>query len=210
MEGDVEIRISTGEIRKLLEISTPEFPKYVTQLLNLANQNAQATRPRVVGQMSELIREFTGRTLDEWEAWYLQKHPDAMETATKKIMEMLRNFRDAMDQIDENMVRQWVRDLVIVKTYIGLKFQQAILRKIAEKFALDFRASTPEEESQGIDGFIGGIPISLKPVTYRSKKMLSERIGVHIVFYEKRKGGIRVILPEALVEQLQNVRKRNG
>lgn len=50
-----------------MEIENPEFPKYTTQILNLANQNAQATRPKVVGQMSELIKEFTGRTLEEWE-----------------------------------------------------------------------------------------------------------------------------------------------
>jgi len=26
-----------------------EFPKYTTQIMNLANQNAQGTRPKVVG-----------------------------------------------------------------------------------------------------------------------------------------------------------------
>lgn len=34
------------------------FPKYTSQLINWANQNAQGTRPRVVGQMSELFPEF--------------------------------------------------------------------------------------------------------------------------------------------------------
>lgn len=32
-----------------------EFPKYTSQLINWANQNAQGTRPVVVGQMSELF-----------------------------------------------------------------------------------------------------------------------------------------------------------
>ena len=35
-----------------------EFPKYTSQLINWANQNAQGTRPVVVGQMSELFPEF--------------------------------------------------------------------------------------------------------------------------------------------------------
>jgi hypothetical protein len=43
----------------------------VAQLLNLANQNAQGTRPKIVGQMSELIEQFGGKSLDEWERWYL-------------------------------------------------------------------------------------------------------------------------------------------
>ncbi len=55
----MELKIKTEEIRILMEIESPEFPKYATQLLNLANQNAQATRPKVVGQMSKLIKEFT-------------------------------------------------------------------------------------------------------------------------------------------------------
>ncbi|WP_293448839.1 MjaI family restriction endonuclease [Persephonella sp.] len=54
----MELKIKIDEIKKLMEIETPEFPKYATQIINLANQNAQATRPRVVGQMSKL--EFTG------------------------------------------------------------------------------------------------------------------------------------------------------
>ena len=80
----MEFKIKTEEIRRLLEIGNLEFPKYATQILNLANQNAQATRPKVVGQMSELIKEFTGRTLEEWEEWYIKRYPDSIDKATKK------------------------------------------------------------------------------------------------------------------------------
>ena len=102
----MEFKIKIEEIRRLMEIENPEFPKYTTQILNLANQNAQATRPKVVGQMSELIKEFTGRTLEEWEKWYLKRYPDSIDKATKKILEMINNFRDAINQIDESMIRQ--------------------------------------------------------------------------------------------------------
>jgi len=69
-----------------MDVETPELPKYVTQILNIANQNAQGTRPKVVGQMSELIKEFPDNTLEEWEKWYIEKHPDAVETATKELL----------------------------------------------------------------------------------------------------------------------------
>jgi len=59
-------KIKNTEIYNDVVGSAPEFPKYSTQLMNLANQNAQGTRPRVVGQMSDLIQEFPGSTLDEW------------------------------------------------------------------------------------------------------------------------------------------------
>jgi len=52
----MKVKISTDEIRKVFDIETPEFPKYVGPLINLSNQYAQGTRPKVVGQMSELIK----------------------------------------------------------------------------------------------------------------------------------------------------------
>jgi hypothetical protein len=205
----MEFKIKVEEIRRLMEIESPEFPKYATQIINLANQNSQATRPKVVGQMSELIKEFTGRTLKEWEEWYLRRYPDSIDKATQKILEMINNFRDVMNQIDESMIRQWVRDLVIVKTFIGLRFQEAVLKKIAEKFNVDYQLSTPEEESKGIDGYVGNIPVSLKPTTYRFKKMLTEKLEGYVVYYEKQKDGLKIIIPDELENQLRNIKENN-
>ena len=61
-----QIKISNNEIKQLMGIESFEFPKYTTQIINLANQNAQGTRPAVVGQMSDLIQEFSGQTIEEW------------------------------------------------------------------------------------------------------------------------------------------------
>lgn len=69
--------------------------------------------------MSDLIQHFTGKELSEWERWYLEQKPVAIRTATEKILKMIKNFRNAMDKIDEAMVERWVRDLVIVKTFVG-------------------------------------------------------------------------------------------
>jgi hypothetical protein len=79
----MKLKITVDEIRKYLDIETPEFPKYVAPLINLANQYAQGTRPKVVGQMSELIQEFGGKTISEWEKWYLERKPDAMKNASE-------------------------------------------------------------------------------------------------------------------------------
>jgi hypothetical protein len=190
------IKITNEEIKTLLGAKPVEFPKYASQIINLANQNAQGTRPAIVGQMSELIQEFTGRTLKEWEKWYLEQHPDAIEKATQKITEMIQNFKEVIDKIDEEMIEQWVRDLVIVKTFIGLRFQEAILSKVANIMNKPYRLATAEEESKGVDGFIGHIPISIKPETYKSKKFLNENIEVKTVYYKKVKDGITIDIEE--------------
>ncbi len=188
----MKIKLTNEEIRKHLHIEPPEFPKYVTQILNLANQNAQGTRPEVVGQMSELIKQFDGSTIEEWEEWYLKRNPEAIENATKRILEMVENLKEATSGIDREMIEKWVKDLVVVKTFIGLKPQKAILKKAAEIKGTSYRLSKPSEESQGIDGYVGDVPVSIKPVTYKIKRALPEKIAARIVYYEKVKDGFEV------------------
>ncbi len=194
----MKVRISIKEIRKYLDIETPEFPKYVAPLINLANQYAQGTRPRVVGQMSELIQEFEGRTLPEWEEWYLKKKPDAIKNATEKILQKLKELKNSLNKIDQATVEQWVRDLVIVKTFARLRFQEAILKKGAELKGTNYRLSEPDEESKGIDGYIGEIPVSIKPYTYEVKASLPEHIDTKIIHYRKIDDGIEMDYGEIL------------
>lgn len=194
----MKVEISFEEMRKCLDIETPEFPKYVAPLINLANQYAQGTRPKIVGQMSDLIQHFTGKTLSEWEEWYLEQKPEAIKTATERILQKLKDFRNAIDKIDHSMVEQWVRDLVVVKTFFGLRFQEVVLKKGAEIKRTSYRLSEPEEESKGIDGYIGDIPVSIKPHTYKAKAALPEHIATKIIYYKKLKDGIEVDYEEIM------------
>jgi hypothetical protein len=187
-----KIKIYNDEIQDIVIGEVPDFPKYTTQILNLANQNAQGTRPKVVGQMSDLIQEFDGRTIDEWIEWYEQKHPDARQEASDKVEDMLNKLKDAILKIDREMIETWVKDLVLYKTFIGLQFQEAILKKVADIKNTFYKLSTKEEESQGIDGYIGYIPVSIKPHTYRSKASLAEDITVQMIYYEKKRDGITI------------------
>ncbi len=187
-------KIKNAEVIDDIVGGLENFPKYTTQLINLANQNAGGTRPKVVGQMSELIQEFPGNSYFDWVEWYQGRMPLAINDATEKVLDMLNKLRAAMALIDEDMVRRWVTDLVHTKTYTGLKFQESILKRVADRTGKNYRTATPPEEAKGIDGFIGDEPVSIKPVTYKSKKMLQENIDLNIIFYEKVKDGIKVEL----------------
>jgi len=193
-----KIKITNQKIAELLEIQTPEFPKYATQIINLASQNSQATRPKAVGQLSDLIQEFEGNNFEEWEKWYLEKYPNTIKEATKKVVDMLQKLKDVMDKIDEEMVEKWVKDLIFAKTFSGLKFQEAILKTLANKFEKKYRLANKEEEAQGIDGFIGETPVSIKPTSYDAKKALSESIDVMIIQYEKKKDGLWIYFEESI------------
>lgn len=187
-----KLKIKNEEVSQLLDAEVVSFPKYATQLINLANQNAHGTRPEVVGQMSELIKQFKGKKLKEWETWYLSKYPEAIEKAKARILQMIENFKEVITLIDAQMVEAWVKDLVIVKTFVGFKFHEAIIKRVAESTGKTYKISDPEDEAKGIDGYIGDVAISIKPKTYESKQMLPEKIGVRIIYYEKVKDGINI------------------
>lgn len=187
-----KIKISNGYIEKLSNASKYPFPKYATQIINLLNSNAQGTRPAVVGQMSELIQEFQGKTLDEWIEWYSVKQPDAVQKATDKIFAMYQLMSEAFAVIDRPMIEAWVKDLVHTKTYCGLKFQSAILAFLAEKYNTTWRLANVEEEAQGIDGYVGNKPVQIKSSTYKLEARLAENIEIPIVYYDKKKDGISI------------------
>lgn len=172
------------------------FPKYTSQLINWANQNAQGTRPVVVGQMSELFPEFMNSgmeiTIENWRKWYIEKYPEAFENATDKIFAQVQNLRNAIPLIDREMVEKWVQDLVINKTFNGMYVQKAILASLAEKRGTTYRLATPEEESIGIDGYVGEIPYSVKPDTYKTMGRLSETIDVKMIYYSKTKTNLKI------------------
>ncbi|MFQ9892783.1 MAG: MjaI family restriction endonuclease [Emergencia sp.] len=179
------------------EGKTQKFPKYTSQLINWANQNAQGTRPKVVGQLSELFPEYMEKedniSMSTWEKWYKEKYPEAMEIASEKIYAQLQNLKEAIKLIDKPMVDCWVRDLVIEKTYNGLYFQKAILAFLADKLDTDYRLATPDEEAQGIDGYVGATAYSIKPSTYKMMgNLLPETIDVKMIYYDKKKSGLSI------------------
>lgn len=189
-------KLNNEELQELNGISSPEFPKYTSQLINWANQNAQGTRPKVVGQLSELFPEYQKSTeninINTWKNWYLEHYPDAIENATDKIFSQMQNLKEAIKLIDKKMIQNWVEDLVISKTFNGLYVQKAILSKIAEIKGTNYRLAKPEEESVGIDGYVGNIAYSIKPDTYKTMGRLSETIDVKMIYYTKTKTGLKI------------------
>lgn len=183
-------KILNTDVQEIISGVKIEFPKYTTQVMNLANSNAQATRPKNVGQLSDLIQEFKGNKISEWRSFYTEKYPNAIKVAAKKVHEMCVTM--GMDKnITPELAEMWVDDLIITKTFIGLKFQEAILSKISKVKGTIYTLATPEDESIGVDGTIGDVKVSVKPISYKSK-ILSEEINFPIIYYTKKKDGISI------------------
>lgn len=192
----MEYKLKNEQIESYNASRGAVFPKYTSQLINWANQNAQGTRPAVVGQMSELFPEFMSSdsemSADAWHDWYVEKHPESMDRAADKIYMQVENLKNAIQLIDRPMVKQWVEDLIVNKTFNGLYVQKAILASLAEKTGEDYRLANPEEESKGIDGFVGDTAYSIKPDSYKTMGRLSETIDVKMIYYTKIKTGLKI------------------
>ncbi len=196
----MNFNIKNEELESLNESENVVFPKYTSQLINWANQNAQGTRPKVVGQLSDLFPEYQEQTenvtVEDWKEWYLERYPNAVENATAKIYTQVQNLKEAIQLIDRDMVQRWVEDLVITKTYNGMYVQKAILSKLASLKGLSYRLATPEEESVGIDGYVGTVAYSIKPDTYKTMNRLSETINVKMIYYTKTKSALKIEVEE--------------
>lgn len=189
----MKLRISKETLMLDHRFPAAAFPKYTTQIMNLANQNAQGTRPSVVGQMSELFPLYKDMSdnpsFEGWKAWYLKEHPDAIDKATDKIMAQIGNLKEAIQLIDRAMVKTWVTDLVINKTCMGLYYQQVILAYLAERNQTVWRLADPGEEAKGIDGYVGSQAYSVKPKTYKTMDRLPEIIRITMIYYSVSANG---------------------
>lgn len=195
MTGEDELRISAEERERLVAEEVEEFPfdtpKYTTYLLNPAINLSQSNRPHVVGQMSDIVEEFKQEhpegTFEDWVEYYHEEYggEERLEEATEMAYPMVEKMRAAFEQIDEEMTHDYLRDLVLFKTYEGFDIQEAVLKKLGELYDEEVSHATATDESKGIDGYIGDQPVQVKPNTY--KNSLQESIDVPIVFYDENK-----------------------
>lgn len=184
----MKFELTKEELKKINTSIKIEFPKYTTQLMNLANQNAQGTRPKVVGTLSEIFQEFMNNnkniSIEDWREWYLKKYPDAIDNAAEKIEGSINDLKKAIKLITKKMIYEWAEDLVINKTFNGLYIQKAILQKLAQIKKENYILATKEEESHGIDGYVGDTAYSIKSISYKTNR-LNEKINVKMIYYNK-------------------------
>jgi len=170
---------------------------YIGSVINLGNSFSQATRPKNVGQLSDLIQIFRdsncNHSLDEWEKFYDEKvGKDKIAEASDKIWEYTLRIKKNLNSLTKEDVYEWTKDLIIDKTFSGLQIQLDILEMMCNNN--DYRLANSEEEAKGIDGFINGEPVSIKPHTYKKTiQSGKESIPYRIIYYKKTKNGLIVV-----------------
>lgn len=197
-----KLRISAEEREKIVRGFREEFPKYTTQLLNLANQNAQSTRPEYVGKMKDIIKEFESDIpegeYDDWVEFYTSEYEgdEKLNESADRLYEMVQNMREAMDRIDEDMAERYVKQLVLYKTYIGKNadIDEVIFKKLEQVYSTEVER-TPES---WMAGYVEDIPVVFQSLD----SQFEENQNAVIIYYRVESDNSIIIDPHELDETL--------
>lgn len=209
--------VNYKEGHNLFEINTtPDLPKYTSGFINEINGWAGGSKAENVSQVSELIKLFrednpTGG-LNEWIEFHQglegsnikvlkgrgkRKRFETVQMAgieqgVRDIMQKMEEVKTNINQLTEDKVRAWLKNLVYEKTFCGLEAQELILKDIALKYDKDWLLGSAEDEQKGIDGFIIDsntslfFPLQIKSKSYNNKHK-QERFICPIITYELKK-----------------------
>lgn len=180
--------------RELVEDEEIDFPRYTTFLINQASQTSKATRPNIVGQLSvefplflqECFDNNVEPSLNGWIYYHTNKFMDALELAKERTVEMIERFRRAINEIDDELIEVWIKDLLYKKTYIGLN-TEGLIRDYLRSNGLEVRKSSVQEEGRNIDLFIMGNPYQVKPETFRHTAPHTGHQDLPPVIYYRKK-----------------------
>jgi len=167
------LKLTAKHFNSITKKDRCEFPLNSKPILNIATQNSQATRPAIVGSMKDFFTEFLatgGKTVDQWETWY-KAHKDKngndghqrIVAATDKLHAYLNKMPLDHAVFTRDIAEKYLLDLIINKTHYGMSGEYHSVVAAAKYFGKEYRFSTAEEESQGIDAWLGDCPVQVKP-----------------------------------------------
>lgn len=224
-----DIQYSEGQ--NLFHINTtPNLPTYTSGFINDVNGWAGGSKAENVSQVSELIKQFREENpdggLQDWIAFhqalegtmirvlkgrgknkrYEMVRMAGVEQGVQDIMCKIEEVKNNINQLTEEKIRLWLKNLVYEKTYCGLEAQKLILCHIAEEHHFEWMLGSVEDEKQGIDGYIidpnGPLffPLQIKSSSY-SNKHKQEHFICPVITYDLLEEGVNFKLPEdALTE----------
>ena len=185
---------------KNLETNTNfKLKKYQSSFINIVSQTAQATRPKVVGKMSELVRSFKNSmikkdmklNIENWKKYYLSKYPNAIKISREKIQKSYEKQIENIKKISHEDIKNWVENLIFEKTINGLVIEEQIFNYLKNNFKqFSWRKSTSKEESKNIDIIFNDEKIQVKPIsafkTTNINKILEEikNNNIKIIVYK--------------------------
>lgn len=208
-------------------------------VLNIAFNRWQFNRPRYVGKLSEIIRGRDPKTLEEWEAYYLSQtslpgikqmfgnnmEEHLIEVGRRLYVKISEQLKAEIESITEEDCIQYVREVVIKRTYEGYETEkETVYKQIEHMLGVKLEPAPDEwDRTYNVDFYIPvgdkAIGIQIKPTTYtqtpelhnwrqwmqESHQRFTEKHGgqVFIVFSVK-KGKAKEITNPEIIEEIRH------
>lgn len=190
------IKLTASDFKGLVKRNRCNFPINTKPILNIATQNSQCTRPKVVGSMKEFFTEFLalkqGKSVEDWERFYreIKDGSNRIQAATDKLYTYLNKMPLDHSVFTREIAEDYILDLVINKTHYGMSGEFHAVVAAANYFNLPYKFSTAEEETHGIDAWLGKFPVQVKPHDSVAKHHVRNVANMNktlVITYESKK-----------------------
>lgn len=205
-------------------------------VLNAAFNRWQFNRPRYVGKLSESIRDSSPRTLKEWEEFYFSSvrpeggsmFGDTMQAHLEEIGRRLyakisEQMRAEIDEIEEQDCINYVREVVINRTFEGYDSEIQTVYKQLEKMVGEKVLPAPDEWDRvyNVDFYISvgekSIGLQIKPTSYQMmseahkwhdwmreshERFQKDQGGKVFIVFSVKEGGTKRIANEEVIDEI--------
>ena len=175
--------------------------------------------------MNSLIKEFKANTkhknwntlddfqdvLNEWRDFYNSKYGSQLKEAKEYFADyyidhLPKQFVDINEPTKikcKQAAYDYIDHLVYYNTIKGFMIEMIVLKELADKYNLEYRKSTAQEDADGIDGFIDDdIAVSIKPYSYDPKKHVYSPVQGSLVKYKIDGSDLRIYIEQQLEHKL--------
>lgn len=208
-------------------------------VLNEAFNRWRLNRHQCVGKLSEMIRGRAPKTLEEWEAYYLSQtslpgikqmfgnnmEEHLIEVGRQLYVKISEQLKAEIESITEEDCIQYVREVVIKRTYEGYETEkETVYKQIEPMLGVKLKPAPDEwDRTYNVDFYIPvgdkAIGIQIKPTTYAQtpelhnwrqwmqeshKRFTEEQGGQVFIVFSVKKGKAKEIANPEVIEEIRH------
>ena len=194
------VQYSEGQNLFNINAQDANIKKYQSEILNLVNKHGRGNDAKIVGMVSQEIKDYRANTdepsLDGWKQYH-QELADirGINAGVEANWIKFKEMKKAIALIRKDTIRYWLENLVYNKTFAGLQAQDMVLRDIANRMTkkegkeYSYRNGNSDDEKAQIDGYIIApdntvCGLQVKSDTYKSHNTIEGIAPVQYVYYK--------------------------
>ncbi|MBP1986023.1 MjaI family restriction endonuclease [Halolamina salifodinae] len=201
------LKIPAEERQSIEAGETADLPKYAASVLSNALRWSGANSPEQLGQLTEIHDEFREKHpeggYEDWVEFYHEEYngEERIAEATEDAYVMLKQIREAVNQLERDDVQDFVQELVLYQTYRGENIRELVVQILDRKYRPDVERVPADRDFEYVHAKVGDVRVSVQPESSgMSGKNASaeEDEDVAVVYYRQNNSnrGLRIVVSE--------------